>query len=213
VKVVELWRYPVKSLAGERLERVNVLPDGLAGDRLLRVEDDRRVLTARTKQRLLGLRASLGADGEPLVDGRLWRDPEVASAIRRAAGEGARLARTVSGKRFDGAPVLVVSDGALAALGEDRRRFRANLVIAGVDGLAEREWIGARLRVGEATLAVREACERCAVTTIDPDTLVVDPEILRRINARFDGIMGVYCDVVAPGAVAEGDPAKLIVSY
>src|SRR6185436_4717894 len=98
--------------------------------------------------RLLGHHAVIGPDGEPLVDGRSWRDPGVAADVERAAGTGARL---VGGERaFDILPLLVATDGAIAAFGKDGRRLRPNLVIGGVPGLAERAWAGRRLRVGGA---------------------------------------------------------------
>ena len=68
LRVAELWRYPVKSLAGERLARAEVTANGISGDRVVHVRDGRgRVVTARTRPRLLGLRAVLGLDGEPLI--------------------------------------------------------------------------------------------------------------------------------------------------
>ena len=67
----EIWRYPVKSMAGERLDRASMGPLGLHGDRVVQVYDGRgRLVTARTYPKLLGLHATLGPDGEPLVDGR-----------------------------------------------------------------------------------------------------------------------------------------------
>jgi len=73
VHLQEIWRYPVKSLAGERLETVPLHLDGLAGDRLLHVEDGGgRWITARSHPKLLGLSATLGADGEPRVAGEAW---------------------------------------------------------------------------------------------------------------------------------------------
>jgi uncharacterized protein YcbX len=205
MRVAELWRYPVKSLRGESLRRAKVLADGFEGDRLVRLEDGRGLLTARRKQRLVGVEASVGADGAARIEGEPWSSEAAARRIRTLAGDGARLVPTDSGPRFDGAPVMVCSDGALAALGEDRRRFRPNLVIEGVRGLGEREWVGREIAAGDAVLVGRELCERCGVTTIDPDTIEIRPDVLRRVNERFDGIMGVYCDVVQPGTIAVGD--------
>src|SRR2546426_2074305 len=69
--VAELWRFPVKSMAGEPLGRADVRPDGIVGDRVAYVLGAHgRIVTARTRPRLLGHRASLGMDGEPQVDGR-----------------------------------------------------------------------------------------------------------------------------------------------
>ena len=139
--IAELWRYPVKSMAGEPLERADLRRDGILGDRVVHVEDGRgRVVTSRTKPRLLGHRATLGPDGEPLVDGRPWRSAEVARDVETAAGPGARLVRYDGVDRFDVLPLLIATDGALAVFGRDRRRLRPNNVIAGVTGLAERGW-------------------------------------------------------------------------
>jgi hypothetical protein len=48
------------------------------------------------------------------------------------------------------------------------------------------------------------------MTTIDPDTLEVDPNVLRRINNEFGAQMGVLCDVVTPGELSIGEGAELI---
>jgi uncharacterized protein len=208
--VAQLWRYPVKSFAGERLEAVEVAADGIPGDRGLFVRDGRgEAVTGRTRPALLGLRATLGEGGEPLVDGRPWEHEQIAAAVREAAGDRARLARAEGGHRFDDTPLLVATDGAVAALGHDGRRLRPNLVIAGVEGLAERDWPGRRLRVGGAEIAISHVCARCVMTTIDPDTLEQDPGVLRRINERFEGRIALNCTVARPGRVAVGDPVQL----
>jgi uncharacterized protein YcbX len=94
VTVAELWRYPVKSMAGERLERVTVGAMGLEGDRIVYVRRFLgRIATARKFPRLLSHRATLGPDGEPLVDGRPWTDPVVAAEIEAIVGSHAKLVR------------------------------------------------------------------------------------------------------------------------
>jgi uncharacterized protein YcbX len=210
MRVAELWRYPVKSMRGERLERATLRADGIEGDRLVRVEDERGLLTALRKQRLVGVATGVGNDGEPLIEGEAWSSTAAGERIRELGGEHARLVPTDAGARFDAAPVLVCTDGALAALGEDRRRFRPNLVIEGVAGLGEREWVGRRLAIGDAVLIGREPCERCGVVTIDPDTIEIRPDVLRRVNEEFDGIMGIYCAVAEPGAITLGDAVEPI---
>jgi uncharacterized protein len=209
--VAELWRYPVKSLAGERLEQALLGDGGIAGDRIVHVRDRRgRVITARTRHRLLGLRARLGADGEPLIDGRPWTAPEVQAAVRDAAGPDAELARYEGRERFDVLPLLIATDGAIAELGVDHRRLRPNMVIAGVEGLAEREWPGRRLRIGEAIIEVAQLRRRCVMTTFDPDTLEQDVSVLRRIAERFGGKMALDCDIIQGGWVSIGDPVVLL---
>jgi uncharacterized protein len=210
MRVAELWRYPVKALRGESLERAEVDEDGVRGDRLLRIDDEKgKNITARTALSLLGVAATIGEDGEPLIDGVPWREPGSLNAVRAASGPGVQFARTDGGKRFDAAPILVVTDGGVAQLGVDRRRFRPNILLEGVDGPQERDWIGKRLRAGSALLYVREPCERCVVTTIDPDTLDVDPDVLRRTRLELGGMMGVYCDVLVPGELSVGDEVEL----
>lgn len=211
MRVAELWRYPVKSMAGERLEAAEVGRLGLAGDRLVHVQDARgRVITARTHPALLAFRATLGPEGEPLVDGRPWLDPEVGRAVETSVGAGARLVRYDGPERFDVLPLLVATDGALAALGADHRRLRPNLVIAGVDGLQERGWPGRRLRAGGALIDVATLRSRCVMTTYDPDSQAQDISILRRIVHEFGGRMALDCAVLEPGRVAVGDPVTLI---
>jgi uncharacterized protein YcbX len=92
--VSEIWRYPVKTMAGERLQRTLVGPLGVEGDRLVHVEDSRGdVITSRTHPRFLGHRGSIGPSGEILVDGRSWEGTEAAEAVVGIAGPGARLVR------------------------------------------------------------------------------------------------------------------------
>lgn len=210
MKVAELWRYPVKGLRGERLERLEIAPDGIPGDRSVKVVDARGTVTGRRKQRMIALPATLSEHGEPLVDGARWDSGEALASVRAVAGESARLVAADGGHEFDAAPILVVTDGALAALGYDRRRFRPNIVVEDVDALAERAWVRGRLRVGKARLFVTEPCERCVITTIDPDTIEVDLDVLRRARMELGGNMGVYCSVLEPGAVAVGDPVELL---
>lgn len=207
-EVAELWRYPVKSLRGESLGEAELVADGVAGDRSIRIVRDGERVSARTVHGLLGLAATMGGDGEPLVDGVRWDDPAALARVTQLAGDGVELIRDPTEDRFDAAQILVTTDGALAELGEDRRRFRPNIVLSGVEGRAEREWVGSRLQLGSAELEVTEPCERCVVTTIHPDTLESDPSVLRRINGELGGIMGVYCRVVTPGRVAVGDDVR-----
>lgn len=206
--VAELWRYSVKSLRGERLTRVDVLGDGLRGDRSTQVVDHKGArMTGRTAKRLLGLQSGLDDQGEPTIDGHSWRSEEALALVRDAAGPGAGLAPL--GRHFDDRPILVVTDGAIDSLGVDVRRLRPNFVIAGVEGLEENGWVGRRLRLGQVELDVVDRCGRCVMTTIDPDSLEVDPGVLRRINESFESRMGVLCEVATAGEVRVGDAVAL----
>jgi uncharacterized protein YcbX len=209
VHIQELWRYPVKSMAGERLDIANVTLDGIEGDRLALVVRNGRIITSRSNPRLLGHHARLGPDGEPIVNGLPWRSSEVAQAVIAAAGDGASLVRHDGPERFDILPLLVATDGAIAAFGEDGRRLRSNIVVGGVDGLAERTWEGKRLHVGDVVIQIHDLRDRCVMTTYHPDTLVQDAGVLRKIVRQFEGRIALNCSVVAPGPIRVGDTVEI----
>ena len=141
--------------------------------------------------------------------GSPWSGPESAAAVRAAAGAEARLVRYEGPERFDVLPLLVGTDGAFEQLGVDHRRLRPNIVIGGVDGLAERGWPGqaaADRRSRHPSVAKLRA--RCVMTTYDPDTLVQDLSVLRRIASEFGGQMALDCDVAERGPDRGGRPGR-----
>ena len=208
--LAEIWRYPVKSMAGERLERARLDENGIEGDRVVHAEDARgRMITARTHPRLLGHRATIDPSGEPVVDGAPWKDPRTRQSVVAAIGPGARLVRNGTGSAFDVLPLLVATDGAIAAFGYDGRRLRPNLVIGEVEGLAERSWPGHRLRIGDVVIGVQDLRGRCVMTTFDPDTLKQDHRVLRKIAREFDGTLALNCYVIHGGEIRVGDAVRL----
>ena len=211
MKVTEIWRYPVKTMGGEKLQRVHMGPLGIDGDRVVHVEDTQgRVITSRSHPRFLGRKGTLGVDGAPLVDGQPWNSPEVAAEVVDIAGPGAKLVRYDGAERFDVLPLLVATDGAIAAFGHDHRRLRPNIVIGGVEGLTEREWPGGCLRIGKVLIGVQDLRLRCIMTSYDPDTLVQEKEITRNIYRRFDGKLALNCFVIEGGEIAVGDEVQLV---
>ena len=209
--VMAIWRYPVKSMAGERIRATQLTGTGLAGDRAVQVFDRRgRMVTARTFPRLLRLHATLGLDGEPLVDGLPWQSGEVGRRVEAAVEPGARLERLDTPERFDILPLLVCTDGAVSTFGRDVRRLRPNLVISGVEGLAERQWPGAILRLPEAEVTLADLRRRCVMTTYDPDTAEQDPRVLRDIVRRFGGQLGLDAAVTRAGRIEVGHRVDLV---
>ena len=207
--VAELWRYPVKSLRGERLPSVRLDRGGMNGDRLVHVRGQRGVVTARTRRALLGLGASTHSDGTIRIEGVPWDDARSLRRVRDAAGAEVELAAYCGPERFDVLPLLVATDGAIAAFGHDGRRLRPNIIIGGVSGDAERDWPRRALRIGDTLIGVESLRARCIVTTIDPDTGELDTGVLREINSRFDGKLALNCWVAHAGEIAVGDPVTL----
>ena len=209
--VAGLWRYPVKSLAGEPLSTAVIGPDGIPGDRIVRVRGPEGVRTSRRQYRLLGLRGTLDSEGCPRINGHPWNSAEALVLVKEAAGADAWLEAWDGLDRFDILPLLVATDGAVAAFGRDVRRLRPNIVIGGVEGLQERDWPGAELHIGDAIVRLDSLRGRCNMTTIDPDTLEVNPGVLRDIVRRFDGKLALNADVVRAGTIRLGDPVKLTI--
>lgn len=170
--------------------------------------------------------------GEPIatdffgraVHGHLLEGPW-SDALSRWLGRSLRLAITdepgAGVDRGRGA-VTLLSTASLSALatatGEDAvdpRRFRMLIGIDGVHAYEEDEWVGRRVRVGEAVVLPRGNVGRCAVTTQNPETGVRDLDTLRSIRSyRKDGTepipFGVYGEVAEPGRVRLGDSVEPI---
>ena len=205
-----LWRYPVKSMAGEAVHRAELTELGVPGDRLVWVRGPEGVRTARRQYRLLGLHGTLSPRGEALVDGQSWDSPEAAALVREAGGDDAWLELAPPGEQFDILPLLVATDGAVAEFGRDIRRLRPNLLIAGVPGMGEVGWEGATLAIGEARIELDSLRGRCPMTTVDPDTITRDPAVLKDIGRRFGGKLALNANVSRGGAIAVGDDVRLL---
>jgi uncharacterized protein YcbX len=208
--VAGLWRYPVKTLAGERLSRTDVGLDGIPGDRGIWVVGPEGVRTSRVHDKLLGLQSTMSPDQRPLIDGQPWDSHAALALIKRAAGHDARVELADEATRFDVLPLLVATDGAVAAFSRDVRRLRPNILIGGVEGLDEREWPGAELHIGQLIVRLDSLRGRCPMTTVDPETLARDPNVLKDIGRRFRGRLALNADVARAGTIGLGDPVTLV---
>ena len=169
---------------------------------------------------------SLEADfwGEP-VPVRVVEGPW-SEAISDLAGRGLRLVRAdgpAPDRRRSGAATLL-GTGSVEAIarvlgvGEvDERRFRMNF---GIDGLGEHEedeWLGRRVRLGEAIVVPQGTVGRGAVTTQNPETGTPDLATLKALAAYRGDIetteplpFGVHAAVAEAGRVRLGDPVQLL---
>ncbi len=208
--VKELWRYPAKSLGGERVEECSVGELGLTGDRIVLVQGPAgRLITSRAHPQLLALQGSLGDDGQPQINGIQWAAPEALNFIRAAAGAAATLFYWEGPERFDVLPLSVATDGAIQHVKFDARRLRPNILIGGVEGLAERTWPGRNLKIGSLPIHAERLRPRCVMTTWDPDTQEQDISVLKRIVRELKGEMSLDCAVLNPGVVRVGDEVTL----
>jgi len=203
----EIWRFPVKSMRGERIPFSDVALTGLASDRrIVCVSYARRSLvTARTNPGLLGLQGKV-EEGEITINGEPWQSRSAQELASAAGGEEVVLVDLgTNEQRFDVLPLLVATDGAIAALEMDSRRFRPNIIIGGVAGTLEREWPGSELQLGDVRIRAAQLRRRCVMTTFDPDSLDQDLSILRKIVTQNRGTLALDCSVVQGGALREGD--------
>jgi uncharacterized protein YcbX len=210
--VSEIWRYPVKSLKGERLEETEITKLGIPGDRQIAVirTINGRFLTSRTRPKLLGLQGSINPDGIPTINGHLWSSPDALELVRDAAGEPVTVEQIAAPQAFDILPLLIATDGAAAYLKIDHRRLRPNILIADVAGLAERKWPGRIIAIGEARIHAEMLRDRCVMTTFHPDTQEQDPSVLQRIIRELDGSTALDSSVITPGRIHVGDAVHIV---
>jgi len=221
MRVVQIWRYPVKSMGGEPLRSVELGNGGMPFDRRYAVMDSDpnragKPLTSRNEKRLLGycakVRDNVAYVRTPTGEEHDVHDPAWIEALS------AEIAKPVTLQSFenaihDDADILVINAASLRALAAEYGtfvnplRFRPNFVVDSADlkPFAEEAWDGHDIAVGDALLRVQYPCDRCVLTTIDPETLVTDPSFLRLVVEKHGGRFGMYCSVVRSGSVALGD--------
>jgi uncharacterized protein YcbX len=123
------------------------------------------------------------------------------------------------GLLFDLAPLHLVTQATLDALGADARRFRPNLVLdSPTPAFGENAWVNQRVRIGPSlTMLVIAATPRCVIPTLAQSNLAGDPTLLKRINAanRVDvplvgpsPCVGVYAVPLTPGDLSVGDELR-----
>jgi uncharacterized protein YcbX len=228
--VRDLWRYPVKSMRGERVKRLKLDRRGMIGDRLYAVRDEAGKFgsgkTTRRFRRIDGLLQfrAVYDDGVPLLtfpDGTAIRgdDPAIHVALSAQLAMPVTLSREAEISHFDAGPLHLLTTASLRTLGGvlgapalDGRRFRPNILIeTEAGGFPEDTWQGQDMAVGpDVRLRVAGRTERCVMVGLAQDELPSDPRILKAV-ARVNAVcLGVYAEVLTPGTIRIGDSIRLL---
>jgi uncharacterized protein YcbX len=218
MRIVSLWRFPVKSMQGERVPEIEVGSHGLAGDRAAAVIDEQtgHALSAKKEPRLLlldprgqtdeSLSETLGyplrlVTARPETNGTYdialdpfnetewvsWSGPE--GSFHDSTKFNASLISTASLRDWD------------------VRRFRMNIV---VDGRDEADLVGKHVSIGTARFFVAKPVDRCVMVTREQPGVRRDLDVLRTINGKFGGNLGIGLLVEHPGTITVGDALHVV---
>ena len=234
MEVTQLWCYPIKSMAGERLEQASVDEQGIDGDRQWGLVDQETglVLTARRVPELLFASPVAQPDGMAvrLPDGTVTADD---GELSRWLGRPVVLRRPGSDERGeyeiaenDDRPdggwirwqgpkgvwhdskrtrLSIVAEQALEDW--DVRRFRPNVVVRGGD---ERDLVDHDVVIGSVRLRVMKEIDRCVIVTRPQPGLERDKSVLQRVHAGRGGNLGVGALVRQPGTIRVGDAVTVL---
>ena len=232
LSISELWRYPIKSVGGERINIATVTELGIAGDRGWGVFDIETgtVLTARRTPELLFASAAVrggevevtlpdgttlsGAD--PEIDGRLSTWLGRAVELRPAGEQGGTYEVPLDfendehwvswqgpgGAWHDSTKSRLSLVSRTTMRDWDPRRFRANVIL---DGAGEDDLVGSTITVGSVTLNVTKPIDRCVIVTRPQPGLDRDLDVLRTINAERASQLSIGALVTTPGTMSDGD--------
>jgi uncharacterized protein YcbX len=229
-----LYRYPIKSMAGEALSTAELTWQGVAGDRRFAF---RRVgvtsgmpwLTATKLGALVSYRPYqamvngvarlrvVTPEGDDLeAEGEALRQ-----RLTEAHGRPVDLLHLNQGV-FDQAPLSLISTATLAALGSaagrdlDPRRFRPNILVEAKPGeaFAEDHWLGKLLAFGPDAAAPAMSAlfpdERCSMVNLDPETAAPDLRVLRAVAQTHGAYAGIYGTTFRTGTIRVGDEIRIL---
>ncbi len=227
--VEAIFRYPVKSMRGERLEVADLGWHGLDGDRRLalrRIDDHSGFpWLSATKLPDLLLFSPRRRDDAQEKRPTYVRTPDgeempvfgstLAKEIERRHGAPVEMMQMRHGIFDDASISVIASDtvreiGRLAGRNADVRRFRPNVVVrlSRPVPFQEDEWVGGVLSFGEGedapavTVTMRDV--RCAMVNLDPDTASSASEVLKAVVHAHQNTAGVYGTVTRIGRLAVG---------
>ena len=220
-----IWRYPIKSAGGEKLDQALINKRGLEGDRLFAVyHENGKPGSNKTNQRfqktnrLLDVTAKFN-NGAPLLflpNGNLITGDldTLSTGLSIFCDQTLAVQQEETINHFDASPVHILTTSALRWLSNelpgstvDQIRFRANLIIdTDGDVPVEHDWLDKTVFVGnDVMLKVTALTTRCVMTTLEQQGLATDEKILKHLNHVSDRNLGVYAEVIQGGVVSKGD--------
>jgi uncharacterized protein YcbX len=234
-QIEAIFRYPVKSMAGERLDAAQVGWHGLEGDRRLalrRIGDPGNFpwLSASKLPDLILFapeRRENGAEADlpghiRTPDGRQMPvfSKDLAAEIERRYGAPVEMMQLKHGI-FDEASISVIALDTIDEISRlsgrklDVRRFRPNIVVRSLQSVPfqEDEWVGGVLSFGEGddapavTVTMRDL--RCSMVNLDPDSAAPQPEVMKAIVRERQNYAGIYGTVTRIGRLAVGQTLRL----
>jgi uncharacterized protein len=237
-QIEAIFRYPVKSMAGERLEVAELGWHGIEGDRRLafRRIEDRSGMPWLTASKLPELIRFTPHGREDATDGNLpthVRTPdgqeltvlgeELAKEVGRRYGAPVQIMHLRNGIFDDASLSVIASDtvreiGRLAGREVDVRRFRPNVVVRLLRPVPfqEDQWVGGVLSFGEQddapAIAVTMRDLRCSMVNLDPDTAKPAPEVMKAIVRANENNAGIYGAVTRTGRLEIGQKILLRVA-
>ena len=200
-EIAAIWRYPVKSLAGQPLATARIGTDGIPGDRA-------SALFAG------GGHERAGKTYEGIHDDRLHLWTKAEDAVADARRRGVQLAeRSGGGPYHFSLPISLIFDRWIAEVERhvgatlDPRRWRPNLVARALPAfeLREEDLIGKSITAGTVVLRVVKPIKRCVVPNYDLAGGPSTPEVQNYVVRERANVMGVYCAVQTPGQTRAGD--------
>lgn len=234
-RIKAIFRYPVKSMAGESLNQASLGWHGLEGDRRFafrRMADQSGFpwLTASRLHELIlfkPFRPDDGTDGQLPThvltpEGRALelRGEELRAEIARRHGAEVQLMQLQQGI-FDEASVSLISPATILKIEResgrqvDVRRFRPNIVIETQqdEAFAEDNWVGKTLVFGEGAdqpaVSVTLRDVRCVMINLDPETAEADPAVMKSVVRLNQNCAGVYGTVIRTGSLFVGQKVYL----
>jgi uncharacterized protein YcbX len=236
--VKQIWRYAVKSMAGEQLTSCTVGTLGIPADRgwVVRDQATDQIITGSRLPMLMQCEARYSeSPSNGSIPHVLMRFPNGVELASDTEGVNTRLSElfergvsltsltSVAGANdpqathFDAFPIHVLTTSSLETMRRlnpeamwDVRRFRPNFLIETDAGVEGLvEFDWTSVRLGSVELKCEVPTERCAMATNAQREIPKDPSILRSLVENADQNLGVYASVLKTGAVRVGDVVEV----